>query len=275
MINQHIAKAQEILDNTDALIIASGAGMGVDSGLPDFRGNEGFWKAYPPIKKLGLTFVEMANPRWFDDNPRLAWGFYGHRLNLYRATVPHHGFTQLLHFAQQLEGGYFVVTSNVDGQFQKAGFDTRNIYEVHGSIHHFQCAHRCTNGIWNADQEHLNVNPETFQAEGKLPQCPNCGQIARPNILMFNDWQWCHQRSTQQAERFEDWLRRNLYKNITIIETGAGHHVPTIRHTSENIVHEYQANLIRINPRDYDVPQGQIPIESTALEGIQQLLGSH
>ena len=77
----------EILKNADSILITAGAGMGVDSGLPDFRGNEGFWKAYPPIAKLGLTFSEMANPQWFIQKPKLAWGFYGHRLNLYRKTI--------------------------------------------------------------------------------------------------------------------------------------------------------------------------------------------
>jgi len=67
--------------------LGAGAGMGVDSGLPDFRGDEGFWKAYPPMAKLGIRFSSMANPRWFESDPELAWGFYGHRLNLYRATV--------------------------------------------------------------------------------------------------------------------------------------------------------------------------------------------
>ena len=69
--------------------------MGVDSGLPDFRGNEGFWKAYPPLAKLGIQFEEMANPQWFNDEPNLAWGFYGHRLNKYRKTAPHAGFSIL------------------------------------------------------------------------------------------------------------------------------------------------------------------------------------
>ena len=51
--------------------------MGVDSGLPDFRGDEGFWNAYPPFRKLGLSFVDLADPRWFADNPAQAWGFTG------------------------------------------------------------------------------------------------------------------------------------------------------------------------------------------------------
>jgi len=76
--------------------------MGVDSGLPDFRGDQGFWKAYPPYAKLGLSFVELANPRWFATDPELAWGFYGHRRGLYRRTVPHEGFARLLRWSRAM-----------------------------------------------------------------------------------------------------------------------------------------------------------------------------
>jgi NAD-dependent SIR2 family protein deacetylase len=122
--------------------------MGVDSGLPDFRGNEGFWKAYPPIKKLRLSFSQMANPSWFDVNPSLAWAFYGHRLNLYRNTIPHDGFKILLNMVKTKMENYFIFTSNVDGQFTKAGFDTDKMLEVTGSIHHLQCSKNCTSNIW-------------------------------------------------------------------------------------------------------------------------------
>jgi NAD-dependent SIR2 family protein deacetylase len=52
-----IQRAAEAIAATEALLIAAGAGMGVDSGLPDFRGSEGFWQAYPPYRKLGLGTV--------------------------------------------------------------------------------------------------------------------------------------------------------------------------------------------------------------------------
>ena len=80
-------KAAQLIRRSKAIVIATGAGMGVDSGLPDFRGSEGFWKAYPPFRDLGLSFYELADPRWFRENPRQAWGFYGHRMNLYRACL--------------------------------------------------------------------------------------------------------------------------------------------------------------------------------------------
>jgi len=107
-------KAKEILKNANNILITAGAGFGVDSGLPDFRGVEGFWRAYPAAKKLNLRFEELANPIWFEKDPTLAWAFYGHRLELYRKTTPHIGFTKLLNFAKSKKD-YFVVTSNVDG----------------------------------------------------------------------------------------------------------------------------------------------------------------
>lgn len=63
--NEVLKSAAAWLKEADAVIIAAGAGIGIDSGLPDFRGNEGFWKAYPPLKKLRVGFVDMANPSWF------------------------------------------------------------------------------------------------------------------------------------------------------------------------------------------------------------------
>jgi len=110
-----ILAAARAIKAAPAIAITAGAGIGVDSGLPDFRGDEGFWRAYPPLKRLGLSFVDMASPRWFFENPRLAWGFYGHRLALYRSTKPHRGFEILKSIAtsKQHDGGYIVFTSNV------------------------------------------------------------------------------------------------------------------------------------------------------------------
>ena len=56
-----VAHAAELISQADALVIAAGAGMGVDSGLPDFRGNTGFWKAYPVLAKVGLDFTRKGD----------------------------------------------------------------------------------------------------------------------------------------------------------------------------------------------------------------------
>jgi NAD-dependent SIR2 family protein deacetylase len=157
-IKTALRHAADAIVSADALLIAAGAGMGVDSGLPDFRGDEGFWKAYPPFGRRKLSFVDLANPHWFRADPQQAWGFYGHRLNLYRATRPHNGFLKLLAWATAKPGGYFVFTSNVDGQFQIAGFSDDRIVECHGSIHHAQCSAPCSAQIWDAQSTTIGVD---------------------------------------------------------------------------------------------------------------------
>src|SRR5438067_1528316 len=116
-----IVRAARLIAQADALVIAAGAGFGVDSGLPDFRGTEGFWRAYPALAKSGIAFHAIASPDAFNAHPHQAWGFYGHRLALYRRTQPHAGFALLRKWGGTKRHGYSVFTSNVDGQFQAAG----------------------------------------------------------------------------------------------------------------------------------------------------------
>ncbi len=271
---KRIDLAREKIQDADAILITAGAGMGVDSGLPDFRGTEGFWRAYPVIKKLGYRFEEMANPRWFEEDPTLGGPSYGHPLPLYRDPLPHAGFTKLLQYAQSKKGGYFVFTSNVDGQFQKAGYDARNIVEIHGSIHHLQCTLPCSRTIRSAADVHLQIDPERFRTVSPLPKCPDCGRMMRPNILMFGDWNWIADRTDAQSMALQRWLdeRQERAERIVVLEFGAGKAVPTVRIFSEQIAQRYEASLIRVNPRDNDVPPGAISIAEGALTAIEQLL---
>ena len=270
-LNKSIKLAAEKIKQSSAILISTGAGMGVDSGLPDFRGDEGFWEAYPPFAKLGLSFVDMANPQWFDKNPSLAWGFYGHRLNLYRNTVPHKGFKILKNWGESKKGGYFIFTSNVDGQFQKADFDDNKILECHGSISHFQCAEPCNNNIWFAEDENVTVDENTMRADKPFPKCPSCAGIARPNILMFGDWGWLGDRSSFQQHKFREWTYSNKSSNVVIIECGAGTAVPTVRMTSESTASHLSGTLIRINTREPQVPYNHISIPLPALEALLKI----
>jgi len=270
-LEQNILKAHNIVKNAEVIIITAGAGMGVDSGLPDFRGNEGFWKAYPSIAKLGYDFTQMANPSLFKFKPNLAWGFYGHRLNLYRLTIPHDGFKLLLDLANQKEGNYFIFTSNVDGQFQKAGFDEDRIYEVHGSIHHLQCTQTCKQEIWKNELDDIKIDIDKLEAE-TLPQCKYCSNLARPNILMFGDWSFIGSRADKQSEKFYQWRQKNKDKKTVIIEIGAGSAIPTIRSFGDNASEDKNTTLIRINPREYEVSgEGDIGIALGGFEGVKEI----
>jgi len=247
------------------LIITAGAGMGVDSGLPDFRGVEGFWQAYPPYARLGIRFEEAANPAHFARDPAFGWGFYGHRLDLYRRVVPHPGFRLILDWVDCYRLDYFVVTSNVDGQFQKAGYTPDRILEVHGSIHHLQCSGPCCQSLWE-NQEEVPVDTPTMRAT-RFPRCPSCGQVARPNILMFGDWDWISARSDEQAVRFDDFLSAREGAPAVILELGAGTAIPTIRSLGERLSRRPCSQLIRINPHEPGTVG--IAIATGAFQGLQ------
>lgn len=268
-----IAEAAATIARADALIVSAGAGMGVDSGLPDFRGNEGFWRAYPPMKKLGLSFAQMANPRWFSEDPGLAWGFYGHRLALYRHTEPHAGYAILRRLGEARKDGYFVFTSNVDGAFQRAGFDPLRIVECHGAIELMQCMRGCGVGIHEAGSYEPVIDEATFRAQDPLPACKGCGALARPNVLMFGDYGWDSAHTDAQEARFEGFLRelRGHASKIVVVECGAGSGVPTVRMMSERLARGLGAQLIRINVREPEVPAGHLGIASGALETLTRI----
>lgn len=195
----------------------------------------------------------MANPEWFETNPKLAWGFYGHRLKLYETTQPHLGHKMLLQMANNTRFGYFVYTSNVDGHFKKAGFDENNICECHGSIHYLQCidgscivCHKidgidqAINGIIKIEElckligidykqwlDDLIIDEDTFQIKDDelLPKCllnfvgkSGClhhkKSISRPNILMFNDTHFKTERVYQQYEKLDEWKDKLRRNNV-------------------------------------------------------------
>jgi NAD-dependent SIR2 family protein deacetylase len=263
---QQIEAAAELIRDANGLLITAGAGMGVDSGLPDFRGEDSFWHAYPALRADGIGFQDIANGEAFRHDPIRAWGFYGHRLNLYRRTVPHEGFDILRRWASTKEHGAFVFTSNVDGQFQKAGFAENRILECHGSIHRLQCSESSTHDTWHADDFRPEVDEEHCKLLSKLPRCPKCGGVARPNILMFNDSDWNDYRIRIRRLRFEQWLLTT--ERMVVVELGAGRAIPTVRAAGERT----GSPVIRINPDAYGIdPKKGIGIGGGALEMLRAL----
>ena len=266
-----VERAAAAIAAAEALLVCAGAGMGVDSGLPDFRGNEGFWKAYPPFGQRGLSFVELAQPSWFEDDPHLAWGFYGHRLALYRRTEPHAGFARLRAWGERCAEGAFVFTSNIDGHFQKAGFAEARVVECHGSLQHMQCARLCSFEIFDGHGVQVDVDETTFRARDPLPRCVHCRQVLRPNVLMFGDGDWLSERTDAQQDRLSDWLRgMESFERLVVVELGAGTAIPTVRRMGERLAAQ-GATLVRVNVREAEAPDGQIALAMGAAEATAKI----
>ena len=184
----------------EALIITAGAGMSAESGLTPLWEKENLYNFFQPAKNKNIEFTELGQPKWFLIDPSFAWGFYGKRALLYSEAKPHSGYHDLLNWGKTLPSGCSVITSNVDGLFNKTDRTSR-VEEVHGSIFHVQCARNCHNSIWKLNLSEIELL-KTGEAN-KYPRCPKCGHAARPNILMFNDHNWNPERANQQRKKIK------------------------------------------------------------------------
>lgn len=262
--------AVELIQKADGLLITAGAGMSVDSGLPDFRSVGGFWNVYPPFQKMGLQFHQVATPNFYLEHPEEAYWFFAHRLVQYRNTEPHQGYQILKRWGEKMKYGYFVFTSNVDAHFKKAGYDEQRIYEVHGTLERMQCFENCKNRSWLSTEFQPVVDNENYRLLSEKPVCPDCGKMARQNVLMFNDWFYCEQHYQFQELRLKQWLKQ--VENLVVIELGAGKAIPTVQAFSERTAKQKKAGFIRINPQDAGVPRMHfLSLEMKALEALSIL----
>jgi NAD-dependent SIR2 family protein deacetylase len=172
-----------------------------------------------------------------------------------------------------MPGGWFVYTSNVDGQFQRAGFDPERIVEVHGAIDWMQCTGRCGIGIFPADPHTVTLDEATMRAVDPLPVCPSCGCLARPNILKFGDWEWDSTRTDDQRSRLKAWLESIRGRRLAVVERGAGTAILTVRLVCEDLTRDFGGTLIRINPREPDVPSGQVSLPQGSLRALRAIDG--
>jgi len=119
------------------MVIGTGAGMGVDSGLGTFRGrNAGVWQ---PLKAMQRDFSEMSCPDVFEEDARAAWAFWKFRHDAYTQSTPHDGYDILSAWGSQMKHGCFSITSNIDGHWARTpGVGVERTYEMHGSLTHMQ-----------------------------------------------------------------------------------------------------------------------------------------
>jgi NAD-dependent SIR2 family protein deacetylase len=245
-----LKETARLIKNADAMAIFAGAGMSVDSGIPAYRGNDGLWTRSIQINNVTINNFDLMKPGAFKRQPELAWGFIGLLMEQYDKTSPHIGLRLLKEFVSQKE--YFIVTSNIDGQFQKAGFSEKRIFEFHGSIFNTQCGSEIECGIW--DTPTIKLSYDGISVESPTPVCPVCHSFCRPNIHLFDDDFFVPDISAEQQFRYMEWREKMVknFRNIVALEIGAGKTIPTIRRYAENFA-EDNFPLIRINPFDFKI----------------------
>lgn len=241
-----------MIRDADAIAIFTGAGMGVDSGLEQYRGKDGLWTQSIMLNNKPVNYAELMTPAGFMNEPEAAWGLIGNLTEKYRNTEPHEGFSILREIAFQRE--YFVITSNTDEQFQRAGFNSEKIFEFHGSIFRTQCGENLECSTW--ETPFIEVDQETNMARFPVPVCPVCNSYCRPNVYLFYDENFVTEISAEQQFRYMEWreMIRSRFSNLLALEIGAGESLPTIRRYAERFAGDNNY-LIRVNPSDYETNQ--------------------
>jgi len=219
MLNQ----IKEHIKRCDIVLVFAGAGMSADSNLTTYKDTEGFYRDYPLYKELNKSYVSMMSYEGLMNDPYAAWGYFAHQYKLYTNAEPHEGYQKLLALCQAKED-YFIVTTNVDGLFKKAGFATEKIHEVHGTIHALQCSVPCSRNVWNTEGLNVEIDYSTMKALDHLPLCPQCGFVSRPNICMYGDTDetYVWEEADKKAKRFQEWRKKNQHKKVIIFEIGVG-----------------------------------------------------
>ncbi|MFB5631431.1 MAG: NAD-dependent deacetylase [Nitrosopumilaceae archaeon] len=151
------------LKDAEKIIFVTGAGISQESGIPTFRGTNGLWKKYDPMK--------LATIDAFYDNPKLVWEWYEERRRNILRAKPNPGHFAIANLEKNKK--VIVLTQNIDGLHQKAG--STNVLELHGSIIRIKCT-KCR------FKEEITYNFETFP-----PNCHNCGNILRPDVVWFGE----------------------------------------------------------------------------------------
>jgi len=249
-------------------VIIAGAGMGVDSGLPDFRGKDGKWGRVEG--ETGKSVLDVMNPRLFESDLKYAWKLFGSRIQFYQETIPHSGFSVLKNWIARYHLDYFVLTSNVDGQFQKAGFDEERIREVHGSIHYFQGLYqgKCKK-VWENERTGIEILQRA--GDGIFPTCPVTDIPARPNVYMFRDGSYNSARSKSQDKKYRDFLAHQKNSRILVFEIGSGPHVQTLRMKTRELRRDYNAHIVRINPDHASIKPPHIGIATAARKALLEI----
>jgi NAD-dependent SIR2 family protein deacetylase len=267
-MQNHLPILQEWLAQAQAMVVLTGAGMGVDSGMKTFRGEDGSWGKLEADSDK--TIFELSNPQMFIDNPKWIWSLFARRMKEYAQTTPHAGFQILKKWIEKLNLDYFILTSNVDSHFQKAGFPETHIRELHGSLNYLQSVQpQVFSEIWRNDLD-LNTLEQSIEAD-IFPLSPDGKTMARPNVYMFRDYFYLETRSKAQDTHYQAFLQRNEGKKIIAFEIGSGPHVQTIRLKTRQLITHYGAKVARINPQNFKIKEPHLGLAQGALQALNEI----
>jgi NAD-dependent deacetylase len=251
------------------VVLLTGAGISAESGIPTFRGEEGYWT----VGSRNYHPMELATWSAFSQMPDDVWSWYLYRRGICRAAEPNDGHRACAQLEERLGDGFVLITQNVDGLHLRAGSSPKRMYQIHGNVDHLRCADECTSSIYPIPYE-VDVAWDAGRpidlVTRELLLCPKCRTRARPHVLWFDE------TYDEEHFRFESSLRAASTASLLIVVGTAGQtNLPL--HVGA-IVAQRGAPMIFVNPEPtlftnmVESNDNGLYIEGTSGEHLPRLL---
>ena len=226
-ISDNIEKLKEKIRTADAVVIGAGAGLSTAAGFT--YSGERFEKYFSDFRKK-YGFEDMYSGGFYPyKTPEEHWAYWSRYIFVNRyQDAPKPIYENLLKLVAEKD--YFVITTNVDHCFQKAGFDKKRLFYTQGDYGLFQCSEPCCQETLDNEAivlEMLNRQKDMKIPTELLPVCPHCGKPLTMNLRsddkFVEDEGW-----HRAAERYENFLRTRAGEKILFLELGVGYNTPVI-----------------------------------------------
>ncbi len=176
---------REIADGSGKITALTGAGISAESGIPTFRGPEGYWtvgsKVYQP--------QEMATFHMFCQMPDEVWKWYLYRMGVCGGAEPNAGHLALAAMEERFGDRFTLITQNVDGLHLRAGNSLERTFQIHGNVFYMRCSLECSEAFYPipAAVRPKNKEERLTDSDREHLKCPLCGARSRPHILLFDE----------------------------------------------------------------------------------------
>ncbi len=205
------------------VLVLTGAGVSAESGIPTFRGKDGYWRNLNPAK--------LATPEAFAKDPGLVWEWYRERRQRIRAAQPNPAHKAIAKLAQHAQK-FLLVTQNVDDLHARAGSRKEKMVQIHGDIFVTRCS-RCHFSRHDYEHEHESEDIDP-------PKCPRCNALMRPGVVWFGE-----QLPWDELRRVENYLKDGRCDFVIVAGTTAtfGYIIDWVLRASAS-----NGQLIEVNP---------------------------
>lgn len=255
-----IDRAVEYVRDAECVIIGAGAGASTAAGIS--MGGKRFTDHFAEfIEKYGGYYMTDMYAAGFYPFPseEAKWGYWSKSALLNQFDLPALPlYKELYDMVKEKE--YFVLTTNVDHQFYKAGFDAERIFATQGDYGNIQCQKACHPKVYDAEELFRKMDAarkDCVIPSDLAPRCPVCGGKMEMNLRCDNyfveDEQW-----HEAADRYAGFLECSKGKKVVLLELGVGFNTPIIIHFPfEKMMYENPSyRLIRLNMDEEAVPAG-------------------